>query len=227
MKLAVIIPVYNEEKTIQEIIKKVLEEPTEKEVLIVDDASSDNTPQILENFKNYKNIKIIHHKKNLGKGAAIRTALKYVTSDIILIQDADLEYDPKEYKNLIKPILEGKADVVYGSRFLGGPHRVLLFWHFVANILLTMFCNLLYNVNFTDIMTCYKVFRKEVLESINIENNRFGIEPELTAKIAKKNWRIYEVPISYYGRTYAEGKKIKLKDAFVVLFCLLKYKIFD
>jgi glycosyltransferase involved in cell wall biosynthesis len=227
MKLSVIIPVYNEEKTIQEIIKKVLEEPTEKEVLIVDDASSDNTPQILENFKNYKNIKIIHHKKNLGKGAAIRTALKYVTSDIILIQDADLEYDPKEYKNLIKPILEGKADVVYGSRFLGGPHRVLLFWHFVANILLTMFCNLLYNVNFTDIMTCYKVFRKEVLESINIENNRFGIEPELTAKIAKKNWRIYEVPISYYGRTYAEGKKIKLKDAFVVLFCLLKYKIFD
>jgi glycosyltransferase involved in cell wall biosynthesis len=226
MKLSVIIPVYNEKNTISEIIEEVLKEDVEKELIIVDDASNDGTQEILKKI-NRDDIKIIFHNKNRGKGAAIKTAIPYVSGDIVIIQDADLEYSPREYKKIIAPIIEGKADVVYGSRFLGGPHRVLLFWHFAANILLTMLCNLLYNVNFTDIMTCYKAFRKDVFSKINIKENGFGVEPELTAKVIKNGFRIYEVPISYYGRTYKEGKKIRLKDAFRVFFSLLKYRIFN
>lgn len=224
MKLSVIMPVYNEKDTIEEIIDKVLKEETEKELIIVDDGSSDGTQNILKKIESDR-IKVIFHNKNRGKGAAIKTAINHICGDIILIQDADLEYSPTEYKKLIEPIIEGKADVVYGSRFLGGPHRVLLFWHFIANVFITMLFNLLYNVNFTDIMTCYKAFRKEAINDIEIKEKGFGVEIELSAKFAKKNLRIYEIPISYYGRTYKEGKKIKLKDAFVAFFCIFKYKI--
>lgn len=227
MKFSIIIPVYNERATIMEIIKKVLDEPISKELIIVDDASCDGTEELLKKFEDRKEIKIIQHSKNRGKGAAIRTAIRYLTGNIVIIQDADLEYDPKEYKNLTTPIIEGRADVVYGSRFLGGPHRVVYFWHFVANIFLTLFCNLLYNVNFTDIMTCYKIFRVDLLKELKLREEGFGIEPEITAKISKKRWRIYETPISYYGRTYEEGKKIKLKDTITVLWALIKYRLID
>ncbi|MCX7858080.1 MAG: glycosyltransferase family 2 protein [Deltaproteobacteria bacterium] len=228
MLLSVIIPVYNEVRTILEILKKVHEAPYDKEIIVVDDGSFDGTRELLktdENLKQIPNLKVIFHEKNKGKGAAIRSAISVATGDIILIQDADLEYDPIEYPNLLSPILEGKADVVYGSRFLGGPHRVFYFWHYVGNKLITLLSNMLTDLNLTDMETGYKVFRREVFDGIKIESNDFGFEPEITAKVAKKKFRIYEVPISYYGRGYEEGKKITWVDGIKAIFAILKYNL--
>jgi len=230
MKLSIIIPVFNEEKTIQEVIESVLNAPLpleikDIEIIIVNDCSTDNTSNILKSIKNDK-IKIIHHSKNQGKGAAIRTGIENITGDIVIIQDADLEYDPNEYPNLLDPIIRDKADVVYGSRFLGsGPHRVVYYWHYIGNNILTTISNMFTNINLTDMETCYKVFRKEIIKKIKIKENRFGFEPEITAKIAKLKCRIYEVGISYYGRTYEEGKKINWKDGVRAIWCILKYNL--
>ena len=230
MLLSVIIPVYNEKSTIETVIQNVLAfKDLEKEILIVDDCSTDGTNEIIEKIKeqNHKNIKFFRHTENLGKGAAIRTALNAIYSDIVLIQDADLEYNPKDFKKLLTPILENKADVVYGSRFLGGgPSRVHLFWNYTANRLLTLLANILTNMNFSDVETGYKVFKTPVIKSIDLEENSFGFEPEITVKLSKKKLVFYEVPVSYYGRTYLEGKKIRLKDAFIAAYCLIKYFIF-
>lgn len=226
VKLSVIIPVFNEKNTISEILKQVQAAPFEKEIIIVDDGSADGTREILSAVKDPQ-IKILHHERNKGKGAAVRTALSCVSGGIVLIQDADMEYSPEDYPALLKPILEGKADAVYGSRFLGGPHRVLYFWHYLANSLFTLLTNLLYNINLTDMGTCYKAFRSDVIKNISLRVNRFGFEPEVTAKICKRKLRIYEVPISYYGRTYAEGKKITWLDGFVYLACLLWFRFAD
>ena len=224
MRLSVVIPVYNEAETILQILKKVEEASFDKEIVVVDDASTDKTRQLLEKFG--EGIKVLFHETNQGKGAAIRTALSHVTGDIVIIQDADLEYDPSEYPQLIAPILEGKADVVYGSRFLGRPHRVLLFWHSVGNKILTTLSNMLTNLNLTDMETGYKVFRAEVLRRIKIESKRFGFEPEITAKIAKLGCRIYEVPISYWGRDYSEGKKINWTDGIAAIYWIIWYNLF-
>lgn len=223
-RISVIIPVYNEAKTIQEIIKRVKEVPFDKEIIVVDDGSDDGTSEILK--ENCEGIKILTHPKNMGKGASIRTAIPYATGDIVIIQDADLEYNPSEYGNLIKPILDGMADVVYGSRFLGGPHRVLFFWHFLGNKILTTLSNILTDLNLSDMETGYKVFRSEILKKIKIESDRFGFEPEITAKIAKMRCRIYEVPISYWGRDYSEGKKIKWKDGLAAIYWIIKFNLF-
>jgi len=225
-KLSVIIPVFNEIKTLPELIRQVKAVDFPKEILVVDDHSNDGTETWLKNLKDPEII-ILSHPKNQGKGAGIRTALAKVSGDIILIQDADLEYSPEDYPQLLKPILDGKADVVYGSRFLGGPHRVLYFWHYLANSCFSFLTNFLYNINLTDMGTCYKVFRSEVLKTMNLKSNRFGFEPEVTAKVCKRKLRLYEVPISYHGRTYAEGKKITWKDSFAYLWCLLKYRFLD
>jgi len=224
--LSVIMPVFNEETTIRDIINAVSEAPYKKEIIIIDDGSTDKTRDILNN-SNHPDLKVILQDKNYGKGKAIQTGIIQATGDIVLIQDADMEYDPSEYHVLLQPILAGRADVVYGSRFKGlGAHRVLYFWHYMGNKFLTLLSNIFTDLNLTDMECCYKVFKKEALKGITIEENRFGFEPEITAKIAKKNLRIYEVPISYYGRTYAEGKKINWKDGFRAIYCILKYNIF-
>ncbi len=224
MKLSVIIPVYNEAKTILEIIRRVKESPFDKEIIVVDDGSTDGTGNLLRAYGS--EIKVLYHEKNQGKGAAIRTALPHITGDIVIIQDADLEYHPSEYERLIRPILDGMADVVYGSRFLGGPHRVLFFWHYVGNKVVTTFSNMLTDLNLSDMETGYKVFRSDVLKKIQIECNRFGFEPEITAKIAKMKCRIYEVPISYWGRDYSEGKKINWKDGLAAIYWIVKFNLF-
>jgi len=226
MKLSVIMPVYNEERTIQEIVKRVLEVPLEKELVIVDDCSKDRTSEFLKAYVNKAEIKVLRHEKNRGKGAAIRTGIQAATGDMIVIQDADLEYDPAEYPILVKPIIEGRADVVYGSRFLG-LHRVFLYYHYLGNKFLTFLTNLLYNTMLTDMETCYKVFRAEVLKGITIRSDRFNFEPEITAKVFKKKLRVYEMPISYYGREYQEGKKITWRDAFPAIWALIKYRFTD
>lgn len=227
MKLSIVMPVYNEKDTIQEIAARVLKTDTglEKELIIVDDFSVDGTREILEKIKDPQ-VRVFFHPKNMGKGAALRTGFSQASGDIVLIQDADLEYDPREYSKLLEPILDGRADVVYGSRFLGGPHRVLFFWHYVANKMLTAFSNVLSNMNLTDMETCYKVFKKDVLSRIRLKSDRFGFEPEVTIKVAKLKCRVYEVPISYSGRDYSEGKKIGWKDGVAAIFHMLRYKFF-
>lgn len=227
MKLSIVMPVCNEKNTIHEIIARVLKVDTglEKELIVVDDFSTDGTRDILGQLDNPR-IKVFFHPKNMGKGAALRTGFSQAQGDIVLIQDADLEYDPREYPKLLEPILDGRADVVYGSRFLGGPHRVLFFWHYVANKMLTGFANLLSNLNLTDMETCYKVFKKDVLSRIRLKSDRFGFEPEVTIKVAKLKCRVYEVPISYSGRDYREGKKIGWKDGLAAIYHLLRYKFF-
>jgi glycosyltransferase involved in cell wall biosynthesis len=226
MKLSVVIPVYNEKNTIEAILARVREVAIEKEIIVVDDFSMDGTRELLKSLADNV-IKVVYHDKNQGKGAALRTGFENAKNDIVIIQDADLEYDPEEYSKLIKPILDGKADVVYGSRFMGSePHRVLFFWHMVGNKLLTFFSNMLTNLSLTDMETCYKVFKREVIQSIAIEEDRFGFEPEITAKVAKMDLRIYEVGISYSGRSYKEGKKIGWRDGFSAIRCILKYNLF-
>jgi glycosyltransferase involved in cell wall biosynthesis len=228
LKLSIIIPCYNEKSTIREVIDAVLAAPyDEKEIIIVDDCSKDGTKEVLLEEIEPLVHQILFHKVNQGKGAALRTGIQAATGDIVLIQDADLEYDPQEYPNLVEPILRNKADVVYGSRFMGSqPHRVLYFWHSVGNMVLTILSNMFTNLNLTDMETCYKVFRREIIQGISIKENRFGFEPEITAKIAKLECRIFEVGISYYGRTYKEGKKIGWKDGFRAIYCIIKYNLF-
>jgi len=223
--LSVVIPVYNEVDNIREIHARVRAVDIVKEIILVDDGSTDGTREILRGMSD-DTTKVVLHEYNQGKGAALRTGFRNVTGDIVIIQDADLEYDPAQYPKLVQPILEGKADVVYGSRFVTGDYRrVLYFWHMVGNSLLTLLSNMLTNLNLTDMETCYKVFRREVLEKITIEENRFGFEPEITAKIAKLNVRIYETGISYSGRNYTQGKKIGWKDGFSAIRCILKYNL--
>jgi len=224
MLLSVIIPAFNEINFIERAIQKVEETAYEKEIIIVDDCSTDGTRDYLREIHR-DNIVTVFHEKNKGKGAALRSGIARARGDIILIQDADLEYDPDDYPILLEPILAGKADVVYGSRFLGGPHRVLYFWHYVGNLGITLLSNMFTNLNLTDMETGYKVFKREVLEGVEIESERFGFEPEITAKIARKGCRIYEVPISYYGRSYEEGKKITWKDGIKALFTIIKYNV--
>ena len=225
--ISVIIPVYNEVTTIKEIVKRVQSVDLAKEIIIVDDASTDGTREALNELKEGEGITVLFHESNQGKGAALRTACKDVKGDIVIIQDADLEYDPQEYSKLIRPIIEGKADAVYGSRFLGGPHRVLLFWHYVGNKLLTLFSNMFTNLNLTDMETCYKVFKTSLLKELSIESNRFGVEPEITTKLAKLKCRIYEVDISYSGRDYGEGKKINWKDGVAAFYWIVKYNLWS
>src|SRR5580704_18039351 len=237
MRVSVVIPVYNERAFIEEVLLRVQASPIDNEIILIDDKSTDGTRALLEDFDNAQsrgkreivvqngkarrsldNIRILFQPENAGKGAALRRGFEAATGDIVLVQDADLEYDPKDYGKLLEPIFEQKADVVYGSRFLGGPQRVHYFWHYAGNKFLTLL---------TDMETCYKVFRREVLQNIKIESDRFGFEPEITAKISKGNWRIYEVSISYAGRTYAEGKKITWRDGFSTLWCILRFNLFD
>ena len=245
-KLSVVIPVYNELATIQELLRRVIETEQRKEIILVDDCSTDGTRQILEKMLQLqkagessapaldgadpiplRDVRIFFQTQNQGKGAALRRGFAEVIGDIVLVQDADLEYDPRDYSKLLEPILDGRADVVYGSRFLGAPQRVHYFWHYVANKSLTLLSDIFTNLKLTDMETCYKVFRREVLQGIELKSNRIGFEPEITAKVAKGNWRIYEVPISYAGRTYEEGKKITWKDGVQALWCIIRYHFPD
>ena len=225
--ISVNIPVFNEAKTVKELVKRVQSVDLEKEIIIVDDASTDGTREVLNELTGEQGITVLFHQSNQGKGAALRTAFKEVKGEIVIIQDADLEYDPFEYSKLIRPIMEGKADVVYGSRFLGGPHRVLLFWHYVGNQILTLFSNMLTNLNLTDMETCYKVFKSSLLNEFTIESNRFGVEPEITSKLARLKCKIYEVDISYSGRDYTEGKKINWKDGIAAFYWILKFNLWS
>jgi len=231
-KLSIVMPVFNEVDTVETIVRKVMAVDCglAKELIISDDGSTDGTRDVLERLsREYPadEVKVIYAQRNRGKGAALREGFARATGDIVIIQDADLEYDPGEYRVLLGPILDGKADVVYGSRFLGGPHRVLYFWHYLGNKFLTFFSNMLYNINMTDMETCYKVFRADALKKIAVRSNGFAVEPELTAKVCKLGCRIYEVPISYSGRSYEEGKKITWVDGFRTLWALLKFRFID
>jgi glycosyltransferase involved in cell wall biosynthesis len=226
LRISVVVPVYNERATIDEIVRRVRAVEIPKEIILVDDCSTDGTREALGQLEQGQDLRILYHEQNRGKGAALRTGFAHVTGDIVIIQDADLEYDPRQYFRLIQPIVEGMADVVYGSRFLPvGPHRVLYFWHSVANRALTMFSNIFTDLNLTDMETCYKVFRRSVIEAIlpTLKEDRFGTDPELTAKIARRKCRVFEVGISYFGRTYQEGKKIGLADACRVSWSILRY----
>jgi glycosyltransferase involved in cell wall biosynthesis len=245
-KLSVVIPVYNEKPTIEEILRRVQDTVVRKEIIVVDDCSTDGTRQILEQMAALQgrgetamvsqdggdpitlgDLRIFFQTVNQGKGAALRRGFAEANGDIVLVQDADLEYDPRDYPTLLDPIVDGRADVVYGSRFLGGPQRVHYFWHYVANRVLTLLSDISTNLKLSDMETCYKVFRREVLQGIQVKSDRFGFEPEITAKIAKGKWRIYEVPISYAGRTYEEGKKITWKDGVQALWCIIRFKFSD
>ncbi len=224
-RISVVIPVYNEEETVLEVIERVRSTELVSEIVVVDDGSSDGTWNVLQGL-NHPDVRIFRHEKNSGKGSALKTGFAHVTGDIVIIQDADLEYDPGEYPVLINPIVQGRADVVYGTRFAGGTHRVLFFWHYVGNRLLTLLSNMLTNLNLTDMETCYKVFRADVIRKIDIKSKRFGVEPELTAKVARMGCRIYEVPISYYGRDYLEGKKITWRDGLAAVWHILRFRFF-
>lgn len=224
--LSVIVPVFNEANTIREILNRIDATQLASQIVMVDDASTDGTREVLEELKNLnrEDLTILFHQENQGKGAAVRTAIAEARGDILLIQDADLEYDPKDYPRLLESFLDGRADVVYGSRFLGGPHRVLFFWHYMVNRWLTFLSNILTNLNLSDMEVGYKLFKREIFNDIQIKSNRFNFEPEITAKVAKRKLRIYEVPISYSGRTYEEGKKIGLSDGFEALWTIIKYR---
>ena len=244
--VSIVIPVYNERGTIEEILRRVLETDIRKEVIVVDDCSTDGSRQVLENMAarqangekfaqaqdgaepvELRDLRFFFQTLNQGKGAALRRGFAEANGNIVLVQDADLEYDPRDYPVLLEPIIDGRADVVYGSRFLSGPQRVHYFWHYVANRMLTLLSDIFTNLKLTDMETCYKAFRREVLKGIEIKSNRFGFEPEITAKIAKHNWRIYEVPITYAGRTYEEGKKITWKDGVQALWCIIRFRLAD
>lgn len=226
-KLTVVIPVYNERGTVAELVRRVQAVPIDKEVLLVDDGSTDGTLEVLTRLAEQPGVRLICHERNQGKGAALRTGFKAATGDVVIVQDADLEYDPAEYPRLLQPIIDGRADVVYGSRFSGNVARIHLFWHRVANGILTFASNVFTNLNLSDIESCYKVFRREVVQGMTLRENRFGIEPELTAKIARGRWRVYEMPISYSGRDYSEGKKIGWRDAVRALYCIVRYSVAD
>ncbi|MEM9882305.1 MAG: glycosyltransferase family 2 protein [Planctomycetota bacterium] len=227
MKLSVVIPIYNEQETLDEIIRQVRAVPVEKDLVLIDDFSTDETRDILKRYEADDDCTVLYHEKNQGKGAALRTGFAAATGDVVIIQDADLEYDPQEYPRLLRPIENGKADVVFGSRFAGGEsHRVLYFWHSLGNTFLTLLSNMFTDLNLTDMETCYKVFRREIIQGIDIQEDRFGFEPEITAKVSRiKGVRIYEVGISYSGRTYEEGKKIGMRDGFRALWCIAKYNL--
>ncbi len=225
--LSVVMPVYNERETLTEIVERVLAVPIDKEIVLVDDGSTDGTLELLKDLEGRDGFKVIYHERNRGKGAAMRTGFAAATGEIVIIQDADLEYFPEEYPELIEPIEMDWADVVYGSRFLGRRHRVLHYHHYLANKFLTFLSNVTTNLNLTDMETCYKVFRREIIQSIPLQQNRFGFEPEVTAKVARRRLRVFEVAISYNGRTYEDGKKIGVTDGFQALWCILRYAFFD
>lgn len=227
MKVSIVIPVYNESGTIEQVVERVEKALPEKEIVIVDDGSSDGTREKLTAISKRPNVKVFYHEKNQGKGAALRTGFKEASGKFIIVQDADLEYDPRDYEKLLEPLMDGRADVVFGSRFLGGPHRVLYFWHFMGNKLLTLLSNALSNVNLSDMETGYKAFRREILRHFQLRSDRFAFEPEFTMKVAKKGFRIYETPISYSGRDYSEGKKITWWDGVKAIFAILWFRFFD